>query len=82
MEVHKNRFRLRELRLEKGMTQAEVAKAAGLSRRFYNAVETERQEPRVVAAILIARVLETTVEAAFGDVAERAAPAGKPRTGA
>lgn len=78
MESDKDRFPLRELRLEAGLTQVDVAKAVGLSRRFYVDVELKKQEPRVVAALLIARVLETTVEEAFGDLIERAAPAGKP----
>lgn len=79
MEVHKNRFRLREVRLKAGMTQSEVADAAKLSRRFYVALETERQEPGVVPAIRVARVLKTTVEDLFGRLAKEAAPTGKPK---
>ena len=80
MEVHKFRFPLREVRLATGMTQSDVADASKISRRFYVALETERQEPRVVTAIRIARVLETTVEELYGHMVEeeRAAPAGKP----
>ena len=59
-------FHLRELRLNAGLTQSEVANAAGISRRFYVALEVERQEPRVTAALRIARALDATVEEAFG----------------
>jgi DNA-binding XRE family transcriptional regulator len=79
MSVQEGRFPLRKLRVAAGMTQLQVAEGAGLSRRFYCALETERQEPRVVPAILIARALDTTVEEAFGHLAERAAPIGKPK---
>lgn len=78
MKIQKNRFRLREVRLEKDMTQSEVASAAKLSRRFYVALETERQEPRVVAALRVARVLDSTVEDLFGHLVKEAAPTGKP----
>lgn len=74
MSVQEGRFPLRRLRIEAGMTQAEVADAAGVSRRFYCSLETERQEPRVVAALLIARALGTTVEEAFGDLLEKGGP--------
>lgn len=66
MNIHQNRFRLRELRAAADLTQLEVAEAAGISRRFYSTLESERQEPRVVVALLIARALNTTVEDAFG----------------
>lgn len=66
MKDDKLRFPLRELRLEKGMTQAEVASAAKLSRRFYVMLEVEKQEPRVVNALLIAQALDVSVEKAFG----------------
>lgn len=79
MELHKNRFRLREVRLERGLTQSEVADAAKLSRRFYVALESERQEPRVVAGMKVARVLKTTVEDLFGHLVKEAAPTGKPK---
>lgn len=74
----KDRFLLRELRLERGLTQAEVAAYSRLSRRYYADVERGRQEPGVVAALMIADSLGTTVEGAFGHLVEGAAPAGKP----
>jgi putative transcriptional regulator len=66
MEALKIRFRLREARLDTGMTQAEVADASKISRRFYVALETEKQEPRVVTALRLAGVLNTTVEDLYG----------------
>jgi DNA-binding XRE family transcriptional regulator len=70
MEALKIRFRLREARLATGMTQAEVADASKISRRFYVALETEKQEPRVVTAVRLARTLNTTVEKLYGHMIE------------
>ena len=78
VESDKVRFPLRELRLQRGFTQVEAARAAGVSRRFYVDVESKRQEPRVGAALLIARALGATVEEAFGGLIKKAAPEGKP----
>jgi transcriptional regulator with XRE-family HTH domain len=74
----RDRFPLRELRLRRGMTQAEVAAYSRLSRRYYVEIEHGRQEPGVVAAILLADALGATVEEAFGHLVKGAAPAGKP----
>src|SRR5215211_7278580 len=48
-----------------GLTQLELAGAAGLSRATVGAVETGRHVPSVHAALELARVLGTTVEALF-----------------
>jgi transcriptional regulator with XRE-family HTH domain len=64
--------RLRPLRLAAGMSQAELARAAGVSRQMVGAVEAGRHVPAVDAALRLATALRTTVEELFG----AAAPAG------
>ena len=56
---------LRERRLECGLTQAELAARAGVSRQLVAAVEAGRNAPAVDAALALARALATTVEELF-----------------
>lgn len=49
--------RLREARLNRGLTQAEVAKLAGLHRTQYVRYETGQRSPRPATAKAIADVL-------------------------
>jgi transcriptional regulator with XRE-family HTH domain len=60
--------RLRDRRLESGLTQAELAARAGVSRQLVAAVEAGRNTPAVDAAIALARALGTDVEGLFGDL--------------
>lgn len=60
------RPRLRHLRLASGLSQAELAKDAGVSRALVSAIEAGRHQPGVDAALSLARALGTTVEALFG----------------
>ena len=62
--------RVRERRELLGLTQAEVAATAGLSRQLVTALEAGRHAPSVTAALDLARALDTTVEALFGTGAE------------
>jgi len=76
---------LRTRRLEQGLTQAELAARAGVSRQLVAAVEAGRNAPAVGAALGLARALGTSVEALFGDDPPRPAmPAlgGRPPDGA
>jgi DNA-binding XRE family transcriptional regulator len=57
---------LRGRRLELGLSQAEVASAAGLSRQLVSAVESGRNVPSVSAALAIAGALTAEVEDLFG----------------
>jgi len=57
--------RLRERRLECGLTQAELATRAGVSRQLIAAVEAGQNAPAVDAALGLARALATTVEELF-----------------
>ena len=64
---------MRERRLAQGITQAELATRAGVSRQLVAAVEASRHAPAVDAAIGLARALGTTVEDLFD-------PPGRPVT--
>ena len=57
--------RLRELRAERGWSQAELAERLGVSRQTVNAVETERYEPSLSLAFKIARLFGQKIEAIF-----------------
>lgn len=58
--------RIRQRRISLGLTQAELAARAGISRTAVTAIEGERLAPSVDAALAIARSLESTVEELFG----------------
>lgn len=66
---------LRQRRQESGLTQAELAARAGVSRQLVAAVEAGRNVPAVDAALALARVLGTTVEQLFGAPAPAVTPA-------
>lgn len=57
--------RLRERRLASGLTQAQLAARAGVSRQLVAAVEAGQNAPGVDAALGLARALGTTVEDLF-----------------
>lgn len=61
----RNNSRLRERRHECGLTQAELAERAGVSRQLVAAVEAGRNAPAVDAALGLARALGTTAEELF-----------------
>ena len=57
--------RLKAARTEAGMTQADLAERAGVSRKTVNTVENGVFTPSVLVALSLARALDTTVEALF-----------------
>ena len=57
--------RLRELRTERGLTQAALAEAVGVSRKTVNTVENGVFTPSVTLALKLARALGQPVEAVF-----------------
>lgn len=57
--------RLREARTERGLTQADLAAMAGVSRKTINTVENGVFIPSTVLALRLAQVLGTSVEALF-----------------
>lgn len=64
-ELGKNFNRVRELRNAAGLTQADLAARAGISRTAVTAIESARLVPSVAAALALAEALRTTVENLF-----------------
>ena len=57
--------RLKEWRAKQALTQADLARLAGVSRKTINTVENGVFVPSVFLALTLARTLDTTVEALF-----------------
>jgi len=57
--------RIREKRLARGLTQAELAAAVGVSRQSINSIERERYIPSLPLALRFARLFESTVDELF-----------------
>ncbi|HEY3725630.1 MAG TPA: helix-turn-helix domain-containing protein [Solirubrobacteraceae bacterium] len=72
-------MRLRDQRLQAGLTQTELAARAGVSRQLIAAVEAGRNAPAVDAALSLARALGTTVEQLFADRERQAVAAVRDR---
>ncbi|MGW9062966.1 helix-turn-helix transcriptional regulator [Achromobacter animicus] len=56
---------IRELRAERGWSQAALAERLDVSRQTVNAIETGRYDPSLPLAFAIARVFETSIESIF-----------------
>jgi putative transcriptional regulator len=56
---------VRERRGERGLSQAALGEAMGVSRQTINAIETGRYMPSLPLAIALARFFGATVEAMF-----------------
>ena len=57
---------MRDRRLWRGYSQAELAAALHTTRQTISAIETGRSRPNVPLALAIARELDSTVEELFG----------------
>ena len=57
--------RVRELRLEKGWTQQQLADAVGVSRQSINSIECNRYVPSLPLALMFARVFELSTDDIF-----------------
>jgi putative transcriptional regulator len=57
--------RLKALRAERGLTQADLAVMAGVSRKTINTIENGVFVPSALLALTLARVLAVNVEAIF-----------------
>jgi putative transcriptional regulator len=57
--------RLKEARTRCGLTQTELAERIGVSRKTINTVENSVFVPSTMLALMLARILETTVEELF-----------------
>lgn len=72
VEQRENRIRerfvaiLKKLRVEKGMTQAQLAERVKVPRSSYNAFETARTEPHLRALVRLADVLNVTLDELVG----------------
>ncbi|SHE25161.1 helix-turn-helix transcriptional regulator [Actinomyces glycerinitolerans] len=56
---------VRALREAKGLTQAQLGEAVGVSRQSINSIEKGRYDPSLPLAIAIARYFDKTVEEIF-----------------
>jgi molybdate-binding protein/DNA-binding XRE family transcriptional regulator len=65
---------IRQLRIERQWTQADLAKAAGISRASISAIESQRLIPSVQTALALATVFGCTVEEIFGTPTATARP--------
>ena len=65
LEAMKNR--LRELRAERGWSQAELAERLDVARQSVNAIETGKYDPSLPLAFKIARLFGLSIEAIFED---------------
>jgi putative transcriptional regulator len=59
--------RLRELRAERGWSQAELAELLDVARQSVNAIETGKYDPSLPLAFKIARLFGQSIEAIFED---------------
>jgi putative transcriptional regulator len=59
------RNRLRELRMERGWTQQELADAVGVSRQSINSIECDRYVPSLPLALTFARVFKRSTDDIF-----------------
>jgi putative transcriptional regulator len=59
--------RLKELRANRGWSQAELAERLDVSRQTVNSIETGRYDPSLPLAFKIARLFGLPVEAIFRD---------------
>jgi len=58
---------VRDLRWERGLSQAELAQAVDVSRQTINSIENGRYVPSLPLALALARYFGTTVEEMFDD---------------
>tara|TARA_Y100000780_G_scaffold221862_2_gene230499 strand:+ start:216 stop:425 length:210 start_codon:yes stop_codon:yes gene_type:complete len=61
---------LRQLRAERGWSQAFLAEQLDVSRQSVNAIETGKYDPSLPLAFRIARLFERSIEEIFEDEAE------------
>jgi len=57
--------RIRELRAERGWTQADLGELLDVSRQTVNALETGRHDPSLTLAFAIAKVFDKSIENIF-----------------
>jgi putative transcriptional regulator len=61
---------VRQLRLDRNLTQQQLSEALSVSRQTVNAIETDRYTPSLPLAIALARFFGISVEELFHDESE------------
>ena len=61
---------LKQLRAERGWSQASLGEQLNISRQSVNAIETGRYDPSLPLAFKIARLFERPIEEVFDDESE------------
>jgi len=61
---------IRQLRTERGWSQAQLGEKLDVSRQTVNALETGRYDPSLPLAFRIARLFDRTIETIFEDGSE------------
>ena len=56
---------IRERRLERDLSQADLGEALGVSRQTINSIETEKYTPSLPLALALGRFFETPIEEMF-----------------
>ena len=64
-QVLKLQNKVAEIRKQKGLSQADLAKLVGVSRNTISSIETGQYEPTAKLALLLAVALEVTFEELF-----------------
>jgi putative transcriptional regulator len=59
------RNRVKELRVERGWTQQQLAEAVGVSRQSINSIERNRYVPSLVLALAFARLFACSTDSIF-----------------
>jgi putative transcriptional regulator len=57
--------RVKELRIHRGWTQEDLAKAVGVSRQSINSIERDRYVPSLLLALTFARVFSCSTDQIF-----------------
>ena len=59
--------KMKRARLEKGLSQAELAKLIGVSRQTINMIESGDYNPTIALCLKICKTLDTTLDGLFWD---------------
>lgn len=70
--------RLKQLREARGLTQAQLAEMAGLSKSYYNELETGKKVINHRRIVELAKTLNVPASEIISDPADKASPVGKP----
>lgn len=57
--------KIEQLRKEKGLTQADLAKACNVTRQTVNAIENNKYDPTLQLAFSLSKILNTEVDKLF-----------------